>query len=208
MAAHRDAGHPGGGPAGPSPDSASDLTVDFSASEELKAIRDGVRKVASRFPPGYWQEHDTTRTFPSEYWAAVGQNGWLNALVPEEYGGSGLGTLEMAVIIEELVAGGAGGTGGIVLMANLCFGTISVLRYGTEEQKRKYLPMMGDGRSIIALAIMTADHMGLRERMSPAVQTYWLRLIARPSYRRTVEAGARAEANGGTLAMRAGRFRT
>jgi acyl-CoA dehydrogenase len=131
--------------------------VDFSESNELKAMRDSVRKIAAQFPPNYWKEHDTTHTFPSEYWAAVGQNGLLNALVPEEYGGSGLGTLEMAVIIEELVAGGAGGTGGIVLMANMCFGTISVLRYGTEEQKRRYLPMMGDGKSIIALAFTEPD---------------------------------------------------
>jgi acyl-CoA dehydrogenase len=131
--------------------------MDFSESAELTAIRENVRKVAALFPPAYWREHDTTETFPSEYWEAVGRNGWLNALVPEAYGGSGLGTLEMAVIIEELVAGGAGGTGGIVLMANMCFGTISVLRYGTEEQKRKYLPMMGDGKSIIALAFTEPD---------------------------------------------------
>jgi glutathione S-transferase len=57
----------------------------------------------------------------------------------------------------------------------------------------------------VALAIMTAEYLGLRERMPPAVQAYWQRLTARPAYRRAVEVGARAEATGCTLAVRAGR---
>jgi glutathione S-transferase len=57
----------------------------------------------------------------------------------------------------------------------------------------------------VALAILTADHLGLRERMSPAVQAYWQRLTSRPAYRRTVDAGVRAEASGGTLVVPAGR---
>jgi len=127
--------------------------MDFGESPQLKMIREGVRDIARQYGPVYWREKDATKTFPAEFWEAMGKNGWTGALVPEEYGGSGLGAMEMAVIVEEVVAGGAGGTAGILLIANLCFGTMSILHHGNEEQKRKYLPMMGDGKSVFAMAL-------------------------------------------------------
>lgn len=131
--------------------------MDFSESTELKSIRDNVRKLGAKFPPSYWRERDTTHTFPDEFWQELGKSGWLGALLPEQYGGAGLGTVEMAVIVEELVASGAGGTAGILMIANLCFGTMSILSHGSEAQKRKYLPMMSDGKSVFAMALTEPD---------------------------------------------------
>lgn len=131
--------------------------MDFSETPQIQLIRDGLRQLARRFPPAYWREKDANRAFPAEFWAAMGEEGWSASLVPEEYGGAGLGAVEMAVIVEEVVAGGAGGTGGLLLISNMCFGTMSVLRHGSEQQKRKYLPMMGDGKSVYSLAWTEPD---------------------------------------------------
>lgn len=131
--------------------------MDFSEGADLGSIRESVNRLGRKFPPSYWRECDTAQRFPAEYWQALGEDGWLGALVPKEYGGAGLGALEMAVIVEELVKAGAGGTGGILLIANLCFGTMSVLHHGSEEQKRKYLPMMSDGKSVFAMALTEPD---------------------------------------------------
>ncbi len=130
--------------------------MDFSESQELQLMRDNLRAFAKRFPPSYWREKDATLTFPTEFWEALGEAGWTSALVPEEYGGAGLGALEMAIITEELSAG-LGGTAGLLVISNLVFGTMSILHHGNEEQKRKYLPMMGDGKSTIAMALTEPD---------------------------------------------------
>ena len=129
----------------------------FAWSPELIMMRDEIRSFAKLFPPAYWREKDVSRTFPSEFWQALGDAGWLGALVPEEYGGSGLGPIEMVMITEELVAGGIGGTGGTLLISNLVFGTMSILHHGNEEQKAKYLPMMSDGKSVFAMALTEPD---------------------------------------------------
>lgn len=131
--------------------------MDFAWSSEMEMMRDELRAFAKRFPASYWREKDRTGTFPSEYWHALGDAGWLTALVPEEYGGSGLGPVEMVLITEELVGGGVGGTGGILLIANLVFGTMSILHHGSDEQKAKFMPMMGDGKSVFAMALTEPD---------------------------------------------------
>lgn len=131
--------------------------MDFAWSSEMELMRDELRSFAKRFPPSYWREKDAAQAFPSEYWRALGEAGWLAALVPEKYGGSGLGPVEMVLITEELVAGGIGGTGGTLLIANLVFGTMSILHHGNEEQKDRFMPMMSDGASVFAMALTEPD---------------------------------------------------
>ena len=131
--------------------------MDFAWSSDMELMRDELRAFARRFPASYWREKEATQTFPSEYWKALGEAGWLAALVPEEYGGSGLGPVEMVLITEELVAGGIGGTGGTLLIANLVFGTMSILHHGNEEQKARFMPMMSDGESVFAMALTEPD---------------------------------------------------
>jgi len=131
--------------------------MDFTETPQIKMIREAMRDIGQRFPPPYWREKDANKSFPSEYWKAMGEGGWNGALVPEEYGGAGLGAAEMAVIVEEVVAAGCGGTAGVLLIANLVFGTMAVLNHGNEVQKRKYLPMMSDGESVFAMSLTEPD---------------------------------------------------
>lgn len=131
--------------------------MDFTETPQVQMIREAMRDIGRRFGPPYWREKDAKRAFPFEFWEALGEGGWTGALVPEEYGGAGLRAAEMAVIVEEVVQAGAGGTGGILLISNLVFGTMAILHHGSEAQKRKYLPMMSDGKSVFTMALTEPD---------------------------------------------------
>jgi alkylation response protein AidB-like acyl-CoA dehydrogenase len=104
-------------------------------------IREGVRALCAKFPGEYWRALDRVRAYPSEFVAALTQAGYLAALIPEEYGGSGLGLSAAAAIMEEVHA--AGGNGAACHAQMYTMGTI--LRHGTPEQKRQYLPKIASG---------------------------------------------------------------
>ena len=77
--------------------------MDFSAPEEIGEIRAAVRELCSRFPGEYWREQEPDR-YPEEFVGALTEAGWLAALIPEEYGGAGLGLTAASVILEEINA--------------------------------------------------------------------------------------------------------
>ncbi|PXB94497.1 acyl-CoA dehydrogenase family protein, partial [Ramlibacter sp. WS9] len=80
-------------------------------SEELNAIREGVRALCAEFDAAYWRRIDEQRGFPEAFVKALTDAGWLSAMIPEEYGGSGLGLAEASVILEEVNrCGGNSGT--------------------------------------------------------------------------------------------------
>jgi acyl-CoA dehydrogenase len=106
-------------------------------------IREATRDIASQYDAEYWRECVNNKEFPEEYWQDLADNGWLGVAIPEEYGGEGMGMLEMAIVIEELSRGG--GQGGIIFVLTPVFGGIGIERHGTEEQKEKYLPKIADG---------------------------------------------------------------
>jgi hypothetical protein len=105
-------------------------------------IRDGVRAVCNQFDSAYWQKVDHDRAYPEACVDALTKAGWLAALIPQEYGGSGLGLSEASVIMEEInrCGGNAGACHG--QMYNM--GTL--LRHGSAEQKKRYLPDIASGR--------------------------------------------------------------
>jgi len=109
--------------------------------ERFPEIREGVRALCSEFPPGYFREIDERRAYPEAFVEALTRAGWLAALIPQEFGGSGLGLAEASVILEEInrTGGNAGACHG--QMYNM--GTL--LRHGSPEQKRKYLPRIARG---------------------------------------------------------------
>jgi hypothetical protein len=109
--------------------------------EEIKAIREGVRALCARFPGEYWREKDRTRTYPGEFVAALTEAGYLGCLIPEEYGGSGLGLTAAAAILEEVHRSGCNGAACHAQMYMM--GT--VLRHGSAEQKARYLPGIAKG---------------------------------------------------------------
>lgn len=105
------------------------------------AIRDEVAKLCARFPGAYWRELDTKRAYPSEFVAALTEAGYLGALIPEQYGGAGLGLAEAAEILETIHAEGCNGAACHAQMYMM--GT--VLRHGSVAQKEAYLPQIASG---------------------------------------------------------------
>ncbi len=105
------------------------------------AIRDEVAKLCARFPGAYWRELDTKRAYPSEFVAALTEAGYLGALIPEQYGGAGLGLAEAAEILETIHAEGCNGAACHAQMYMM--GT--VLRHGSIAQKEAYLPQIASG---------------------------------------------------------------
>ena len=104
-------------------------------------LREAVRDLCRRFDSGYWQAVDEARGYPETFVTALTNAGWLAALIPTEYGGSGLGLAEASVIMEEInVCGGNAGS---------CHGQMynmgTVLRHGSDDQKRHYLPKIASG---------------------------------------------------------------
>ena len=114
--------------------------MDFAEPTELDQIRASVRELCARFPGEYWQELEPDR-YPEEFVAALTEHGWLAALIPEEYGGAGLGITAASVILEEVNASGC--TAGACHAQMYIMGTL--LRHGSEEQKERFLPGIASG---------------------------------------------------------------
>src|SRR5689334_11299761 len=114
--------------------------MDFAPPDELKEIRAAVRELCARFPGEYWRGLEPDR-YPEEFVAALTEAGWLAALIPEEYGGAGLGISAASVILEEINA--SGGNSGACHAQMYTMGTI--LRHGSPEQKERYLPKIASG---------------------------------------------------------------
>ncbi len=104
-------------------------------------IRDGVRALCEQFPPAYFREVDAHHEYPEAFVEALTRAGWLAALIPQQYGGSGLGLGEASVILEEINR--AGGNAGACHGQLYNMGTL--LRHGSEEQKARYLPRIASG---------------------------------------------------------------
>jgi len=104
-------------------------------------IREGVRALCAQFPAAYFRRIDARREYPADFVAALTKAGWLAALIPQEYGGSGLGVCEASVIMEEINR--AGGNAGACHGQMYNMGTL--LRHGSAAQKEKYLPAIARG---------------------------------------------------------------
>jgi acyl-CoA dehydrogenase len=109
--------------------------------DEFADIRTGVRALCAKFPGEYWRGLDRERAYPTEFVAALTEAGYLAALIPEEYGGSGLNLGAAAAILEEVHA--SGGNGAACHAQMYTMGTI--LRHGSDAQKERYLPMIASG---------------------------------------------------------------
>jgi acyl-CoA dehydrogenase len=110
-------------------------------SDPHSELRDALRGLCSRFSGEYWRAIDEERAYPEAFIKALTDAGWLGALIPEEYGGSGLGVTEASIILEEINR--SGGNSGVCHAQMYTMGT--VLRHGSAEQKRKYLPGIARG---------------------------------------------------------------
>jgi acyl-CoA dehydrogenase len=115
--------------------------MDFNLTVEQQQIRDEIRKLCKEFPDGYWREVDHNKAYPEAFVRKLSELGWLAALIPEEYGGTGLGVTEASIILEEINRSGGVATACHAQMYTM--GTL--LRHGNEEQKKRYLPKIATG---------------------------------------------------------------
>jgi acyl-CoA dehydrogenase len=131
--------------------------MDFLLSDDQKMIAETARAIGSRFGLDYWRDLDARKSFPREFWAAVCEAGLCGVALPERYGGSGLGMVEMAVIVENLSAAAGGSTVGQLFMINPIFGGVSIARFGTEAMKAELLPKIIKGEINCCMALTEPD---------------------------------------------------
>lgn len=118
--------------------------MDFELSEDQQTIRGAVAELAGRFDDQYWMEKDQAHEFPTEFYNAFAEGGWLGITTPEEYGGSGFGITEAALLLEEVAASGAGMNGASSIHMSI-FGMHPVIVHGSEEMKKENLPRIANG---------------------------------------------------------------
>jgi acyl-CoA dehydrogenase len=111
-------------------------------TEQHKDLRDAVRELCAKYPAEYWRDLDIKQGYPEEFVDALTKAGWLSVLIPTEYGGSGLGIGEASVVLEEVNR--TGGNSATCHAQMYIMGTL--LRHGSEEQKRRYLPEIAGSR--------------------------------------------------------------
>ncbi len=131
--------------------------MDFLLSDDQKMIAETARKVGERFGLDYWRDLDVRKSFPAEFWSAVCGAGLCGVAVPETYGGSGLGMLEMALIVENLAAAGGGSTVGQLFMINPIFAGVPITRFGSESMKAELLPKLIAGEINCCMALTEPD---------------------------------------------------
>lgn len=131
--------------------------MDFRLNDEQKMIIDSARQIGERFGLEYWRRQDAAKAFPSEYWHAVCDAGLCGVALPVEHGGSGLGMMEMALIIESLAATGGGSTVGQLFMLNPIFGGVSISRFGSERMRQELLPGLISGDLNFCMALTEPD---------------------------------------------------
>ncbi len=131
--------------------------MNFDLSEEHKLIIATARRVGADFGLDYWRARDEAHEFAEDFWNAVCTAGLCGIVLPEKYGGSGLGMVEMALVIEELAAAGGGSTVGQLFMNNPIFGGISISRFGSEALKQDCLPKLTRGEMCFSMALTEPD---------------------------------------------------
>ncbi len=128
----------------------------FSEADEFQEIRDAVRQLCRQFPDEYFREVDRREAYPEAFVDALMEAGWLAAMIPEEYGGTGLGLSAATVIMEEINR--SGGNAGAVHGQMYNMGTL--LRSGSRAQKEKYLPGIAAGKLRIQSMAVTEPTTG------------------------------------------------
>jgi acyl-CoA dehydrogenase len=115
--------------------------MDFDEHESHRQLREAIRALCAGFPDAYWRDLDARREYPEAFVRALTAAGWLAALIPTEYGGKGLSLTQGSIILEEINR--AGGNAGPAHAQMYIMGTL--LRHGSAEQKRRYLPRIAAG---------------------------------------------------------------
>ena len=136
--------------------------MNFAFTEEQEQIRAAIDKICAKFDDDYWLKKDKQGGFPAELHQALAKDGWLGIAMPEEFGGSGLGITEAAVMMQAIAESGAGFSGASAVHMNI-FGLNPVVVFGTKEQKKRMLPPLIAGKHRSCFAV-TEPNTGLNTR--------------------------------------------
>ena len=130
--------------------------MDFNLTQEQLHIREEIRKVCREFSDAYWRKIDSDKAYPEAFVRKLSELGWLAALIPEEYGGTGLGITEASIILEEI-----NHSGGVATACHAQMYTMgTLLRHGNEEQKKRYLPKIASGELRLQAFAVTEPNAG------------------------------------------------
>ena len=130
--------------------------MSFTLTPEQLEIREAAARLCARFGEDYWLAKDTEGDFPHDFHRAMAEAGWLGIAMPEAYGGSGLGITEAAILMGAVAQSGAGFSGASAIHMNI-FGLHPVVVFGSEEQKRRFLPPLIEGREKACFAVTEPD---------------------------------------------------
>lgn len=130
--------------------------MDFDLSLEQQMMVETAEQISARFDPEYWREKDEEGTYPADFLAEIGAQGFFGLPVPQEFGGMGLGLTELAVAMESLCRGGGGGGPALGYLFGL-LGNLSILHHGNDAQKARYLPAMATGEKMCAFGLSEPD---------------------------------------------------
>ncbi|MEA3055674.1 MAG: acyl-CoA dehydrogenase [Actinomycetota bacterium] len=130
--------------------------MEFATDDTHDAIREGVRRVCSKFDDAYWRRCDSEHEFPWAFYDAMAEGGWVGIAIPEEWGGGGQGITEASIVLEEVAASGAAMNGCSALHLSI-FGMNPVVKHGTDEMRATYLPQVVDGSLHVAFGVTEPD---------------------------------------------------
>ena len=130
--------------------------MNFNLDEEQQAIVTAIEKICARFDDAYWLERDREGGFPHDFHRALADAGWLGIAMSPDFGGSGLGMTEAALMMRTISASGAGLSGASAVHMNI-FGLNPVQVFGTDEQKQRFLPPLIAGRDKACFAVTEPD---------------------------------------------------
>jgi acyl-CoA dehydrogenase len=131
--------------------------VDLTDSQAL--VRDNVREICADFDDDYWRERDREATYPTEFVDALAEHGWMGVLIPEAYGGAGMGTEETVVMMEEIAASGGGFAASQSVHGGV-YNSVPIVEYADEAMKEDLLPAVAAGETSIQAFGLTEPNAG------------------------------------------------
>ena len=130
--------------------------MNFQPSSDHAAVIEGVSRVCQAFDDKYWLARDSDGEFPFDFHAAMAAGGWLGITMPEQYGGSGLGVTEAALMMKTVAASGGALAAASAIHINL-FGPHPIVVHGTEQQKQRWLPRLISGHDRTCFGVTEPD---------------------------------------------------
>ncbi|MCY4729945.1 acyl-CoA/acyl-ACP dehydrogenase [Natronomonas gomsonensis] len=128
-------------------------------SENQKLVRNSIQDICDNFDHEYWRERSAAGEYPTEFVDTLSEQGWMGALIPEEYGGAGMATTETVVMMEEIAASGGGFSAAQAIHGGI-YNSVPLVKYGSEEQKERLLPDIAAGDTSIQAFCLTEPNSG------------------------------------------------